>query len=579
MNKFRIVALSLILLAIAVISASLPVHDAAPDLKLGDSATSSSVVIVDEPDYYMYDIHENNEATLTKYSGSSAKITVPAVIEVDKRYRVTAIGSMAFADNKTVKSIVLESSSIALENLAFANCQSLESITFKGMVEKIDQKAFAMCTNLKSISMLTDGTINIGLGAFSSCKSLETVKITGRIDTIGVGAFSDCSSLESIILPKNIREISDAAFSYCSSLKEFNVDKVEIIGNSAFKDCKKMEKFVIEGYVEVKSIGENAFYGCFTDARDPYIRIPVSTQEQLEKSALLKSPAKIHLVIPDGIMVVTESAFRNIGNLESVEFSDTVKSIMDHAFEGDFITSVKFPESLTYIGNCAFMDTDIRSLILPSKLEIIGTQAFANMRSLESVSIPQSVIQIGDAAFANAGNLREIYFMSTESLPMMPQITEYNEQAVFYNSGIRENQPAVKMIYLRDGLSDAGVLADQIPADVFKVDYVDNYCVTFDSNGGSVDAAFVFVDYGDKVSEPQTPQKGGYEFKGWYDGTKPYDFNERVEEDITLTAAWEKSSSSKLAPDYNVYYVAAIILVVALVALALFFYRRGSKKG
>lgn len=578
MNKFEIAAIPLIFLAVAVISFAMPASDAAADLRLGDSAESSNIVIVDDSDYYTYEVNENNEVSLTKYSGSSEKVTVPAVIELKERHRVTAIGSMAFTDNKTVKSVVIESSSISLEEYAFANCQSLEYVTFKGMVEKIDQKAFSMCTSLKSVSMLTDGTIDIGLGAFSNCKSLETVKITGRVDTIGVGAFSNCSSLENIVLPENIREISDAAFSYCSSLKEFNVAGLEIIGNSAFKDCKSMEKFVIGGYAEVKSIGENAFYGCFMEARDPCIRIPVSTQDQLAKSDLLKGPAKIHLVIPDGVMVVTESAFKNIGNLESVEFSDTVKSIMDHAFEGDYITSVKFPESLTYVGECAFMDTDIHSIIFPSKLEIIGNQAFANTRFLESVSIPQSVIQIGDAAFANSGNLREIYFMSTESLPMMPKITEYNENAAFYNSGLSDDS-ANQIIYLRDGLGDASTLADQIPPDVFKVDYVNNYCITFDSNGGSVATAFVFVDYGDKVPEPETPQKGGYTFKGWYDGKQLYNFGEKVDEDIVLTAAWEKSSNGKADRDYNVYYVAAIIAVVALVALALFFYRRSSKKG
>ena len=579
MNKFEIAALSLVFLAVAVISFSLPASDTAQDLKLGDSAESSNIVIVDDSDYYTYEVKENNEATLIKYSGTSEKVVIPSTVDMDTRHRVTAIGNMAFADNKTVKSIVLESSSIALEDYSFANCQTLESVTFKGMVEKIGQKAFAMCTSLKSVSILTDGTVDIGLGAFSNCKSLETVKITGRIDSIGVGAFSNCSSLENIVFPENIREIGDAAFSYCSSIKEFNVSGLETIGSSAFKDCKSMEKFVIGGYAEVKSIGENAFYGCFVEARDPCIRIPVSTQDQLAKSYLLKSPAKIHLVIPDGVMVVTESAFKNVGNLESVEFSDTVKSIMDHAFEGNYITSVKFPELLTYIGECAFMDTDLHSIIFPSKLEIIGDQAFANTRFLESVSIPQSVIQIGNAAFADSGNLREIYFMSAESLPMMPRITEYNEKSVFYNSGIRSNQPEERIIYLKDGLDDASVLADQIPPEVFKVDYVSNYCVMFDSNGGSVDTAFAFVDYKEKVAEPETPQKGGYVFKGWYNGTQLYDFNERVDEDIILTAAWEKSSNTKAGPDYNIYYAAAIAAVIALVALALFFYRRGARKG
>ena len=284
MNKFEIAALSFLFLAVAVISFSLPASDTVQDLKLGDSDEPPNIIIIDDSDYYTYEVKENNEATLIKYSGTSEKVVIPSTVDLDTRHRVTAIGSMAFADNKTVKSIILESSSIALEEYAFINCQTLESVTFKGMVEKIGQKAFAMCTSLKSVSILTDGTIDIGLGAFSNCKSLETVKITGCIDTIGVGAFSNCSSLENLMFPESIHEIKDAAFSCCYSLKEFNVAGLEIIGNSAFKDCKSMEKFVIRGYAEVKSIGENAFSGCFVEAHDPCIRIPVSTQDQLAKS-------------------------------------------------------------------------------------------------------------------------------------------------------------------------------------------------------------------------------------------------------------------------------------------------------
>ena len=224
------------------------------------------------------------------------------------------------------------------------------------------------------------------------------------------------------------------------------------------------------------------------------------------------------------------------------------------------------------------MDTDIHSIIFPSKLEIIRDQAFANIRFLESVSISQSVVQMGNAAFTNSGNLIEIYFMSTESLPMMPGITEYNEQSVFYNSGIRSSQPEDRIIYLKDDLDDASVLAGQIPPDVFKVNYVDNYCVMFDSDGGSINNAFTFVDYKENIPEPEAPKKSGYAFKGWYNGTQLYDFNEKVDEDMVLTAAWEKSSNAKASPDYNVDYAATIIAVIALVVLALFFHRRGSRK-
>lgn len=79
---------------------------------------------------------------------------------------------------------------------------------------------------------------------------------------------------------------------------------------------------------------------------------------------------------------------------------------------------------------------------------------------------------------------------------------------------------------------------------VQSVDKVDQVIVTFDTDGGTtVDDQTINV--GDYAARPANPEKGGYQFDGWYlvtDGTmadEPYDFeNTRVLENITLKAKW-----------------------------------------
>ena len=67
---------------------------------------------------------------------------------------------------------------------------------------------------------------------------------------------------------------------------------------------------------------------------------------------------------------------------------------------------------------------------------------------------------------------------------------------------------------------------------------VNQYTITFDSNGGSaVDAKT--QDYGSAVSAPADPTKEGYAFVEWrLDGEK-YTFSTMPAENITLVAAWE----------------------------------------
>ena len=63
------------------------------------------------------------------------------------------------------------------------------------------------------------------------------------------------------------------------------------------------------------------------------------------------------------------------------------------------------------------------------------------------------------------------------------------------------------------------------------------YTVSFDSDGGSA-VASQSVKSGEAAEMPESPVKSGFEFDGWYDGLKLYDFSEPVTRDIELVAQW-----------------------------------------
>lgn len=73
------------------------------------------------------------------------------------------------------------------------------------------------------------------------------------------------------------------------------------------------------------------------------------------------------------------------------------------------------------------------------------------------------------------------------------------------------------------------------------------YYVVFESDGGiSVDSARAL--WGEKADEPETPERVGYTFKGWYLDGSPYSFSAVVTKNITLTAVWEQNR-------YNITYI------------------------
>ncbi|ODM27059.1 hypothetical protein A7W90_13035 [Clostridium sp. Bc-iso-3] len=66
---------------------------------------------------------------------------------------------------------------------------------------------------------------------------------------------------------------------------------------------------------------------------------------------------------------------------------------------------------------------------------------------------------------------------------------------------------------------------------------VNQYKITFDSNGGSAVAA-ITQDYGTAVNAPADPTKGGYVFAVWKLNGVDYTFTTMPAEDITLVAEW-----------------------------------------
>lgn len=76
------------------------------------------------------------------------------------------------------------------------------------------------------------------------------------------------------------------------------------------------------------------------------------------------------------------------------------------------------------------------------------------------------------------------------------------------------------------------------------------YTVTFNSYGGTPVPPAQEVEYGLTATEPAAPEKTGYTFDGWYLGDEKYDFSAAVEQNITLTAKWEKKTYKVVAKLY-----------------------------
>ena len=156
-----------------------------------------------------------------------------------------------------------------------------------------------------------------------------------------------------------------------------------------------------------------------------------------------------HVIIPEGVTSISNSAFDACTSLESIEIPNSVTSIGRYAFH--YCTSLKsitIPDSLTSISEGTFYDcTSLESIIIPDSVTSIGGVAFSHCTSLESIVIPDSVTSIGGYVFQGCTSLKSIVIPDS--------VTSIGEQA-FNNTAYYdiESNWTDGMLYIGNHLID-----------------------------------------------------------------------------------------------------------------------------
>ena len=116
--------------------------------------------------------------------------------------------------------------------------------------------------------------------------------------------------------------------------------------------------------------------------------------------------------LPEGLVCISEQAFRYCDELRSVEMPLSVRSIEEKAFEGCYaLNDVVLNEGLERIGFEAFAGCEaLKSLVIPSSVKSIGEGAFSYCNGLRRVEIKNSEMQLSDDVFDGC-NMSAIEFI------------------------------------------------------------------------------------------------------------------------------------------------------------------------
>lgn len=105
---------------------------------------------------------------------------------------------------------------------------------------------------------LPNSVTEIGVSAFSQCKSLKEAPLSDSIVRIGNHAFSQ-TALEELVLPDSVTEIGSNAFRDCPDLKSVRLSQnLQVLGEEAFSKCTSLT--AVELPASLTDIGDSVFY-------------------------------------------------------------------------------------------------------------------------------------------------------------------------------------------------------------------------------------------------------------------------------------------------------------------------------
>ena len=155
-------------------------------------------------------------------------------------------------------------------------------ITIPSSVQYIYHYAFSKCQTLKTVTIEGEGIKEIGMCAFQSCSTLNSINFPQSLETIGSWAFDGCDLKSVTLINANITEIKTGTFSHNPYLKRIVLPlTIETIAKDAFSEINKFASLLYFGTKNIDheiGLKPTSKVYCFDDYKySTFVTFPISS--------------------------------------------------------------------------------------------------------------------------------------------------------------------------------------------------------------------------------------------------------------------------------------------------------------
>ena len=304
---------------------------------------------------------------------------------------LTSLGSISGAGMEYIE---LPSSLLSFGG--FSSCENLKEIRIPNSCTTLTEVA-PMCSSLKRV-IIPEGVTSLPRLSFFYCKQLTDIHLPSTLETIGDSAFSGCSSLTSINIPDGVTSLELNTFSGCSGLSNVTLsDNIETIGQNAFYGCKSLESITLPSHLS--NLGVSAFENC-------------SSLNSIIIQSSFSSGYNAFGNCPGGRCYYVDdlSIWLGLSKVPSLASNSSYRLFVKNVE----LQNLTIPNSAVLNAGCFFGCSSIQRVTFPGVIETVPDNSFQECPNLIQVTLNSGVRNIGRGAFESCWSLSNVYLTGND---------------------------------------------------------------------------------------------------------------------------------------------------------------------